>query len=187
MDEREKWDLMRTEYVKDGVPLRQLAQKYGISESRVYKKATSEGWKKLQEKTRQKADERFVARASRARARELDMMASAAANMAQLLNRTVEALQGKPPDEVVKSLKGLGALGSAIKANTEALMTIYGVQTPAQVEAQKIARKRLALEERKQRFEEGKQADEHRDKEVALTITVRGREEVKADGSGGQE
>ena len=187
MEEREKWDALKMEYVKDGVPLRQLAQKYGLSESRVYKKATSEGWKKLQEKTRQKADERFVARASRARAMELETMASAAVKMAELLNSTVEALQQKPPDEVIKSLKGMGALGGAIKANTEALMTIYGVQTPAQVEAQKIARKRLALDERKQRFEEGKQADEHRDKEVALTITVRGREEAKQDGGNGQE
>lgn len=187
MDEREIWDALRTEYVKDGVPLRQLAQKYGLSESRVYKRATSEGWKKLQEKTRQKADEQFVARASRARAKELNMMASAAANMAQLLNQTVEALKGKSPDEVIRSLKGLGALGSAIKANTEALMTIYGVQSPAQVEAQKIARKRLALDERKQRFEEGKQAEEARDREVALTITVRKQEDEQNGGSSEQE
>ena len=54
-------------------------------------------------------------------------------------------------------------------------MTLHGIQTQAQAEAQKIARERLALEKRKQDFVEGQVEEEQRDREVKLTISVRGK------------
>ena len=182
MEEREMWDGIRADYITGEMKVREIAQKWNVTESRIYKKATSEGWKKLQEKIRQKADEKYVARAARVRARELEVISTAAGKMAQLLEKTVNELDEQPTDKRVKNLKGLSAVASAIYSNTETLMKLYGIQTPAQEAAQKIARQRLALDQRKQRFEEGKVADETKDMDVNLNITVRQKAEKPDDG-----
>lgn len=101
--------------------------------------------------------------------------------MAELLDRTVEELGQEPPEKRVSSLKGMSALASAIYANTETMIKLYGIQTPAQEAAQKLARQRLALDQRKQRFEEGKAAEENKDTEVQLTMTIRSAEEARKD------
>lgn len=152
--EREKWAAIEADYLSGRYSVQEIARNHDVSASRIYKKATKDGWKKKQSKIRQKADEIVITRRARARAREIEVMCSATARMAQLLDKTVEALEKKPSDEVIMSLKGLSALGSAIKANTDALVILHGIQTPAQVEAQRIARARLKLEERRARREE---------------------------------
>lgn len=188
MEEREKWEGIKADYLSGDIKVREIAKKWGVSESRIYKKATSEGWKKLAEKIRQKTDERYVARASRVRARELEVISGAASKMAVLLDRTVEELAEQPTAARVKNLKGMSAVASAIYSNTETLMRLYGIQTPAQEAAQKIARQRLALDQRKQRFEEGKQAEESKAVDVNVNIAVRKKEEghvagLAADGA----
>jgi len=179
VDEAEIWAGIKADYLSGTMKVREIAEKWGMSESRIYKKATSEGWKKLLEKIQQKTDERYVARASRVRAKELEVISGAAAKMAALLDRTVDELSEQPTDKRVKNLKGMSAVASAIQSNTETLMKLYGIQTPAQEAAQKIARARLALDQRKQRFEEGKVADENKDMDVNLNITVRKQEEAQ--------
>ena len=174
MEELEKWDEIKADYLTGEYSVRALAEKYGISESRIYKKATSDGWKKMQEKIRQKADEKYIARAARVRARELEVISSAAGKMALLLDRTLDELAEQPADKRLKNLKGLRATASAIQSNTDTLMKLYGIQTPAQEAAQKIARQRLTLDQRKQRFEEAKVASDNQTAEVKVTITVEG-------------
>ena len=127
MEERTNWDGIKADYLSGEMKVREIAQKWGVSESRIYKKATSEGWKKLQEKIRQKADEKYVARAARVRARELEVISTAAGKMAQLLEKTVNELDEQPTDKRVKNLKGLSAVASAIYSNTETLMKLYGI------------------------------------------------------------
>lgn len=172
MGEQEKWDAIRADYLTGEYSVRELAEKHGVSESRIYKKATSDGWKKLKDKIRQKADEKYVAHAARVRARELEVISSAAGKMAALLDRTVDELSEQPTEKRLKALKGLSATASAIQSNTETLMKLYGIQTPAQEAAQKIARQRLALDQRKQRFEEQKVAADNKTTDVRVTITV---------------
>lgn len=152
--DRELWAAIEADYLSGEMSVREISKKHGVSESRIYKKATSDGWKKKKAKIKQKADEIVITRRARARAREIEVMCSATARMAQLLDKTVAALEEKPSDEVIRSLKGLSALGSAIKANTDSLVILHGIQTPAQLEAQRIARARLKLDERKARREE---------------------------------
>lgn len=181
MEEREIWSGIREDYLAGEMTVREIAEKWQVSENRIYKKATSDGWKKLKEKIRQKTEEKYVARASRLRARELEVISTAAGKMANLLDRTVEELGQEPPEKRVKNLKGMSALASAIYANTETMIKLYGIQTPAQEAAQKLARQRLALDQRKQRFEEGKAAEESKDTEVQLTMTIRSAEEARKD------
>lgn len=170
--EQEIWAGIKADYLSGHMKVREISQKWGVSESRIYKKATSEGWKKLLEKIQQKTDERYVARASRVRAKELEVISGAAAKMAALLDRTVDELSEQPTAQRVKNLRGMSAVASAIQSNTETLMKLYGIQTPAQEEAQKIARQRLALDQRKQRFEESKLTEEDKAQEVKVTIRM---------------
>ena len=74
MTEQEQWDAIRADYLSGEYSVPELAQKYGASESTIYKKASKDGWKKMQEKIRQKADEKYVARAARIRAKELEVI-----------------------------------------------------------------------------------------------------------------
>lgn len=184
MNGQENWDEIKADYMTGEYTVQELSKKHGVTANRIYKKISSEGWKKTLEKIRQKADEKYVARCARVRARELETIASAAGKMATLLNRTVDELTEQPAEKRLKSLKGLSATASAIQSNTETLMKLYGIQTPAQEAAQKIARQRLALDQRKQRFEEGKAAAGNQAAEVKVTITV---EDDDAENAGAAE
>lgn len=166
------WDSIKAEYVSGTTPVREISKKYGVSEGRIYRKATSEGWKKLREKVRKKTEEKYVARCARTRARELTVISSAAEKMAALLERTVDELAEMETVARLKSLKGLAATANAISANTETLIRIYGIQTPAQVEAQKVARERLKLEQRRQTLEESRVQDAQAGADVHVSITV---------------
>lgn len=174
VSEQEKWDAIRADYLSGEYSVPELAQKYGASESTIYKKASKDGWKKMQEKIRQKADEKYIARAARIRAKELEVISGAAVKMAELLAKTVGELDEQPTDKRVRNLKGLSAVASAIQSNTDTLMKLYGIQTPAQEAAQKIARQRLTLDQRKQRMEEQREATSTQGQQVRYVVEVEG-------------
>lgn len=171
------WAAVEADYLSGQMSVQEIARKHGVSASTLYKKASNKGWKKKKDKIRQKADEMIIARNARARAREFDTMCSASARMARLLDRTVEALEHQPAEVVITQLKGLSALGSAIKTNVDALMLLHGVQTPGQLEAQRIARARLKLDERKQRMEEQREQQGQEEQKVDITIRMEEPEE----------
>lgn len=174
MSERETWDAIKADYMTEEYTVKELAEKYNVSANKIYKKASSDGWKNTLEKIRKKVDEKYVARSARVRARELEVISSAAGKLAVLLDRTVDELSEQPTEKRLKSLKGLSATASAIQSNTETLMKLYGIQTPAQEAAQKIARQRLTLEQRKQRFEEKREATSTQGQTVKYVVHVEG-------------
>lgn len=174
VSEQEKWDAIRADYLSGEYSVPELAQKYGASESTIYKKASKDGWKKMLDKIRQKTDEKYIARAARIRAKELEVISGAAVQMAELLAKTVGELDEQPTDKRVKNLKGLSAVASAIQSNTDTLMKLYGIQTPAQEAAQKIARQRLTLDQRKQRMEEKREATSTQGQQVRYVVEVEG-------------
>lgn len=174
VSEQEKWDAIRADYLSGEYSVAELAQKYGASESTIYKKASKDGWKKMLDKIRQKADEKYIARAARIRAKELEVISGAAVKMAELLAKTVGELDEQPTDKRVRNLKGLSAVASAIQSNTDTLMKLYGIQTPAQEAAQKIARQRLTLDQRKQRMEEKREATSTQGQQVRYVVEVEG-------------
>lgn len=170
MSDNADWRQIEADYLSGEMSVQDIARKHNVSASTLYKKATSQGWKQKKAKIAQKADEIVIARRARARAAEFETMCSATSRLANLLDKTVAALEQKPPEEVCKQLKGLSALGSAMKSNVDALMLLHGVQTKAQAEAQKIARARLKLEKRKQEWAEGKDAAGTGAQQVEVTI-----------------
>lgn len=180
--DRETWAAVESDYLSGCMSVQEIARKHGVSASTIYKKATSLGWKKKQAKIRQKADEIVLARHARARAKEMEIMCSASAGLARLLDKTIGALEGMEPEEVIKDLRGVGDLAKAIKTNTDALMLLHGIQTPAQLEAQRIARARLKMDERKARREEMASAEDQQVPEVVLTIVERTKTEAEDGG-----
>lgn len=151
--DRELWAAIEADYLSGEMTVRDISKKHGVSESRIYKKATSDGWKKKKEKIRQKADEIVITRHARARAKEMEVMCSAAARLSRVLDKTLSNLE-EHPELGFDDPRGISDLAKALKANTDALMLLHGIQTPAQVEAQKIARARLKLDRDKARREE---------------------------------
>ena len=138
--------------------------------------------KKKKDKIRQKADEIVITRHARARAREMEVMCSAAARLSRVLDKTLANLEDHP-EQGFDDPRGISDLAKAIKANTDALMLLHGIQTPAQVEAQRVARARLKLEQSKARREEAQYAEDGRDTEVVLTIVERTKtEDARGDG-----
>ena len=174
MTEQEVWDAVKTDYLSGQYSVRELSEKHGLKANQIYKKASSEGWKKLLEKIKQKTDEKYVTRCARVRARELEVITSAAVKMAILLDKTVDELNMQDTGARLRGLKGLSATASAIQANTATLMTLYGIQTPAEEAAQKIARQRLALDQRKQRFEEKRAESGDNTQTVRYVVEVEG-------------
>lgn len=175
--EREKWAAIEADYLSGQYSVQELSRRHDMSASKIYKKASKDGWKKKQAKIRQKADEIVITRHARARAREIETMCSAAARLSRVLDTTLSNIE-EHPELGFDDPRGISDLAKAIKANTDALMLLHGIQTPAQVEAQRIARARLKLEERKARREEQREAEDSRDAEVLLTITERTKTEV---------
>ena len=167
--DRELWAAVEADYLAGEMTVRDIAKKHGVSESRLYKKATSDGWKKKKEKIRQKADEIVITRHARARAREMETMCSAAARLSRVLDKTLSNIE-EHPELGFDDPRGISDLAKAIKANTDALMLLHGLQTPAQVEAQRIARARLKLDERKARREERAASIGAGAQQVELTI-----------------
>ena len=169
---RPPWDEIKADYLSGEMTVKELAQKYGASANQIYKRASSDGWKKTLEKIRQKTEEKYVARVARTRAREIDVIASATGKLGILLDKTVDELSELPTEKRLRSLKGIAATASAIETNLQTTMKLLGIQTRAQEEAQRIARARLELDRRKQRFVEGKEKDANAPKEIKFVVEL---------------
>lgn len=180
------WDAIKSEFVSGKATTTAISKKYGVSESTIYAHARNEQWRATREKVRRKTEEKYVNQCARARARELTVISSAAEKMAALLDRTVDELSEMPAESRTKSLKGLAAVASAISANTATLINLYGIQSPAQIESQRIARERLELDKRRQAYEEAKTSDETAGADISVNIQVvspDGLQEADGDGA----
>ena len=63
--DRELWAAIEADYLSGEMSVRDIGKKHGVSESRIYKKATSDGWKNKKAKIKQKADEIVITRRAR--------------------------------------------------------------------------------------------------------------------------
>lgn len=167
------WEMIKADYLQGELSVKELAEKYGVSTNQIYKKVSSEGWKKTREKIRQKTEEKYVARVARTRARELDVITTATGKLAVLLDRTVDELSELPTEKRLRNLKGIAATASAIQTNMETTMKLLGIQTPAQEAAQKIARARLELDRRKQRYIENKDKEANAPQKIVVEVQMK--------------
>lgn len=167
------WEAIKADYLTGELSVRELAEKHGVSANQIYKKVSFDGWKKTLDKIRQKTEEKYVARVARTRAREIELIAGATGKMAALLDKTVDELSEQPTDKRLRNLKGLAATASAIETNLQTAMKLLGIQTRAQEEAQKIARARLALDQRKQRYIENKDKEANAPQKIVVEVQMK--------------
>ena len=172
MENTPNWDQIKADYLTQKMSVRELAEKHGVSAQKIYRRASNEGWQKLREKTKEKTDEKLVARVARVRAREMELAAGTTEKLMRQLDRLADALEEMPANAMLADLKGVSSYANALNAGIDALTKVYGLQTPAQEAAQKIARQRLTLDRRKQRFAESQAKDGNGPKTVKFVVEV---------------
>lgn len=173
MENTPNWDQIKADYLTQKMSVRELAEKHGVSAQKIYRRASNEGWQKLREKTKEKTDEKLVARVARVRAREMEVAARTTEKLIRQLERVVDVIEGRPADLMLNDLKGLSSVANAMNAGIDALTKVYGLQTPAQEAAQKIARQRLTLDRRKQKFAESQVADKDKAQTIEYVVTIK--------------
>ena len=181
MENTPNWDQIKADYLTQKMSVREIAEKHGVSAQKIYRRASNEGWQKLREKTKEKTDEKLVARVARVRAREMEVAARTTEKLIRQLERVVDVIEGRPADLMLNDLKGLSSVANAMNAGIDALTKVYGLQTPAQEAAQKIARQRLTLDRRKQKFAESQVKDSNGPKTVKFVVEVQSEQMQEGD------
>lgn len=165
------WPKIRAEYIEDGnITYNELAAKYGLTKTTLYKRARAERWvearKKYQKKVMRKSVEKMAAKKSTVVAKELLKLQSAADKMANVLDSVMQNTEqfylhmntrgegaGVFYTECTKEekadTKAIKDLASALKDMTFVLRNIYDIPTIQEREAMKIAAARLEMEKAK--------------------------------------
>ena len=63
------WRRIKAEYIADGISLRKLSEKYGVSFSTIQKKSMEEKWGNLRKKSRTKVEEKIIESVSNKKAK----------------------------------------------------------------------------------------------------------------------
>ena len=63
------WKRIKAEYIADGISLRKLSEKYGVSFSTIQKKSMEEKWGNLRKKSRTKVEEKIIESVSNKKAK----------------------------------------------------------------------------------------------------------------------
>lgn len=153
-----QWRKMRIEYVKGNTTYKKLAEKYGVSESTIRKRASKEGWRKKRNDLDTKVEQKVLERVCDARAGEFALIAAVNDRMDEVLDHLLHFIEAQPPRKY-DDLRGVESLTKAIAQVVETKRDLYNVPTEvdkerikALREKQKVDRARLRLE--KKRLEE---------------------------------
>lgn len=128
------WNSIKAEYIAGGTSYRKLAEKYGISRSKLQARATREKWVDLQSHAQAKTESKIVETVSRKSAKNAVNIIDVAD---QLLNKISELVKAAPLD--TQSMKHLT---SALKD----LKEIKGFKSAADMREQEARIKKLQKE-----------------------------------------
>ena len=163
------WRKMRIEYVKGNTTYKKLAEKYGISESYIRKRASKEEWRKKRSDLDTKVEQKVLERVCDARAREFELIAQVNDRMDDVLDHLLDFI-GNQPAQKYDDLRGVESLTKAIAQVVETKRNLYNL--PSEVDKAKIA----ALKEKgkldRQRFnlERKRYKDELAEKAASRSI-----------------
>ena len=130
------WRKMRIEYVKGNTTYKKLAEKYGISESYIRKRASKEGWRKKRSDLDTKVEQKVLERVCDARAREFELIAQVNDRMDDVLDHLLDFI-GNQPAQKYDDLRGVESLTKAIAQVVETKRNLYNL--PSEVDKAKIA------------------------------------------------
>lgn len=157
-----EWRKIRLEYVKGKTTLRELAEKYSLSESTIRKRASNEGWKKRKNKLDEKVEQKVLERACDARAKEFEHIAELNDNLGEALDNILSFIRQQPPKKY-DDMRGVESLAKAINQIVQTKRDLYNI--PSEVEKAKIE----ALRE-KNKLEREKWQEERAEKARAATL-----------------
>lgn len=157
------WRKIRMEYVKGKTTYRQLAEKYGIGESTIRKRASKEGWRKKRNDLDTKVEQKALERVCDARAKEFELIAQVNDRMDDVLDHLLDFI-GKQPAQKYDDLRGVESLTKAIAQVVETKRNLYNI--PSEIEKANIAAKNEMNKLNRQRFnfERKKYRDEQAEK-----------------------
>lgn len=159
-----EWRKIRLEYVKGKTTYKKLAEKYGVGESTIRKRAAKEGWRKKKNELDTKVEQKAIERMCDARAKEFELIAQVNDQMSDVLNNILAFIKEQPPKKY-DQLRGVENLANAIAKVVETKRDLYNVPNEiekaniaAKNEANKLNRQRFNFEKRKYRQEQAEKA-----------------------------
>ena len=163
-----EWRKIRLEYVKGKTTYKALAEKYGISESTIRKRASKEGWRKKRDEVGTKVEQKIIARMCDARAEEFLWIARANDRLGEALDNMLDFVKSQPPGKY-EDMRGVESLSKAIAQVVQTKRDLYNL--PTEVDKAKIAalQEKNKLERRRYNFEVRKYKAEQQEKANART------------------
>lgn len=163
-----EWRKIRLEYVKGKTTYKALAEKYGISESTIRKRASKEGWRKKRDELGTKVEQKVLARMCDARAEEFLWIARANDRLGEALDNMLDFVKSQPPGKY-EDMRGVESLSKAIAQVVQTKRDLYNL--PTEVDKAKIAalQEKNKLERRRYNFEVRKYKAEQQEKANART------------------
>lgn len=163
-----EWRKIRLEYMRGKTTYRALAEKYGISESTIRKRASKEAWRKKRDELGTKVEQKVLARMCDARAEEFLWIARANDRLGEALDNMLDFVKSQPPGKY-EDMRGVESLSKAIAQVVETKRDLYNL--PTEVDKAKIAalQEKNKLERRKYNFEVRKFKAEQQEKAAART------------------
>ncbi len=159
-----EWRKIRLEYVKGKTTYKKLAEKYGVGESTIRKRAAKEGWRKKKNELDTKVEQKAIERMCDARAKEFELIAQVNDQMSDVLNNILAFIKEQPPKKY-DQLRGVENLANAIAKVVETKRDLYNVPNEiekaniaAKNEANKLNRQRFNFEKKKYRQEQAEKA-----------------------------
>ena len=164
-----QWRKMRIEYVKGNTTYKKLADKYGVTDSYIRKRASKEGWGKKRRKLDTEVEQKVLARVCDARAREFELIAQVNDRMDAVLDNLLQFINDQPPKKY-DDLRGVESLTKAIAQVVQTKRDLYNV--PTEVDKAKIAalREKNKLDREKYKLEKEKYKVEMAEKAAAKQI-----------------
>lgn len=164
------WKNAKTEYIAGGVSYRALAEKYGVSQDSLRKRASREGWGKEKKKTQRRVArnvttkiDTIVTEQAGAIVDDLAVAKYTAQVFQDALKSIAVLLQTNPESQ---NLRNVESLANAINKNIDSLMKTCRLLSAGE-------ERKLAIEERKLKLEEEK-----------FRAEQKAREEGNASGAG---
>lgn len=149
------WNPIKTEYIAGGTSYRKLAEKYGISFSKLKRIAIKEGWADLKEQARAEADTKMVKVVSEKQVDRLKRIHDVSDKLLNQIEHIVEQF----------TLKELVMNGQSLKHITGALKDIKDIQS---------LKSPLDIEEQQARIANLRKQAEQEDTSTDVTITIEG-------------
>lgn len=155
------WQRIRLAYVRGKYTYKQLAEKYGVSENTLEKRARAENWQDARRKYRGNVAAKAQARAEEADAQRLAALQNAGTDMCNQLEALMRDAQREmhthvnqfgqavTVEESVNDRKLLNITRS-IETMSRAMRNLYDIQTAAQRDQLQMAREEMALKRQEQ-------------------------------------